>query len=339
MESLKFYCGLTHKYWNFHLCDPGSLACISPIVGRGKYGYGINSVYVPDGTSVFLDSGAFGDPIAGSRLTFADALSRQEKHAQKYSYADRLVYLASYDFLLHHRAVVVDGRRHQRRKIEPLAESAGYAAVEETVKAARFLDQHRNGIPLALNVQGVTPQQYLACVKQVVPLLRDEDILGLGGWCVLGRLPSLMDDFLQTLDLVIPWIAKEGVKRVHLYGVIYAPALTALLAICDAYGVACSTDSSFPSYAPRLGKWGYGIWRVRDYQRPRTQLSCYDETCVPTTRCVGMECIRHVHLTRWWLLGLREYEKQMYQRYARHLDQYRFGRILDMEGDDYGSEI
>jgi hypothetical protein len=327
-DSPRFYCGLSHTYWSHHLCNPGPYACISPIAGAGKHTYGINSLFVPDGTGVLQDSGAYAETFGTRRLSFEDALQRQERHAEMYHYADKIVYRASYDLLVDHRFSRVPGS--SRRKIQRIPESSGRVAVERTVQAAQFLNQHRNGYNLALNVQGATPGQYLQCVEQVVPLLRDSDILGLGGWCVLGRLPSMMGDFLQVLAAIMPVLAREKVQRVHLYGCIYTPAIAALLAMCDAYALSMSLDSAFPSFAPRLGKWGYGSWRDTQYQRPKVLPSCATESCKSGTRCAGLECIRHVRCTRHWLTNFRWREKALYQKYARNLDQYQYGQILDM---------
>jgi hypothetical protein len=333
MEDIRFYCGLSHTYWHYHLCSPGPFACISPIVGRGRIeGYGINSVYVPAGTQVLQDSGAFGEPLSsGKHLTFAGALGRQERHAERYNYAERIAYRASYDLLVDHR--FSDATTGMRRTILRCSPSDGEVSIEVTVQAARFLDQHRNGYALALNVQGVTPEQYLRCVKQVVPLLRDGDILGLGGWCILGRLPSMMGDFLEMLDLVIPFLARERVPRIHLYGCIYTPAIAAILAICDGAGIAVSFDSAFPAYGPCVGVWGYGSWHKRKYRRTPVFPSCYNGSCTPGTRCLGHECIRHVRLTRDWLGNFREREREIYRFYARNLDQYHLGQVLDFDID------
>ena len=111
--------------------------------------------------------------------------------------------------------------------------------------------------------------------------------LGFGGFCILGRYPSLMRDFLETLALVIPFISKEGVRSVHLYGSIFFPALAALLSICDHHDISMSVDSAFPSFAPRIGKWGYGSWRRNAYRKPPVLPSCKDGSCPPGTRCLA----------------------------------------------------
>ena len=256
-------------------------------------------------------------------------MKRQEQHAAKYDYTDKIAYRASYDLLVDHRMAVEDGS--SRRKIVRCSGPDGIEAVDVTIRAARFLAKHRNGVPLALNAQGSTPEQYLHCVQQIVPLLQDSDVLGLGGWCIIGRYPSMMQSFLETLALVIPFAAREGVKRVHIYGNIFTPSLAALLSICDHYNISMSTDSAFPSFAPRIGKWGYGSWRRNNYKRrPPVLESCKTESCPPGTRCLGLECIRHVAEVRNWLAFFRERESAIYQQYARNIDQYYSGNVVDI---------
>ncbi len=87
----------------------------------------------------------------GVRLSFAEAFKRQERHADKYTYADKLAYRASYDLLVDHRLAESAGKS-SRRKILRCSESDGVEAVDVSVQAARFLDKHRNGYALALNV-------------------------------------------------------------------------------------------------------------------------------------------------------------------------------------------
>ena len=146
-------------------------------------------------------------------------------------------------------------------------------------------------------------------------------------------MPSLMSDFLETLALVIPFIFREVVKRVHIYGCIFFPALAACLAICDHYGIVMSTDSAFPSFAPRIGKWGYGSWRRNAYKKPPVLPTCKTESCPPGTRCLGLECIRHIRETREWLSCFRSRESATYQYHARNLDHYVYGQIQDIGGD------
>lgn len=329
-NAIDLFCGISHKYWSYHRAEPGPLICISPIVGDGGGKFRPTGVYVPEGTMVLQDSGAYGEPLSAfnRRLTFINALKRQEEHAVKYNYADKIAYRASYDLLVDHRMIAEKGS--SVRTIVRCNGITGIEAVDITVRAAQFINKHRNGYHLALNAQGSTPIQYFQCVQKIMPLFQDGDALGLGGFCILGRCPSLMADFLEILSLVIPFVSAEGVKIIHLYGNIYRYSLLACLAICDYYGISMSTDSAFPSYAPRLGKWGYGSWRRKNYKRPPVLASCRDGSCPPGTRCLGLECIRHIQETREWLSCLRSRESAIYQQYAHNLDQYQYGHIVDI---------
>src|SRR5579883_1376038 len=114
-----------------------------------------------------------------------------------------------------------------------------------------------------------------------------------------------------------------------MYCCLYTPALVALLAICDEYGIAISNDSAFPAYAPSYGLFGYGSWRRKKYTRPSVLPSCYQQSCSPGTRCLGLERVWHVSLTRDWLACLRDREQALYSMYRRNIDQYCNGQIVD----------
>jgi hypothetical protein len=282
---IDLYVGINETKWNHHPTAPGPLACIAPAYGSTERTKCENSVCVPYDCAIFQDSGAFSDGPT-QRLSLDAALRRQYEHAEKYGYTDQVTGLASYDLLIDEKWT--DGIRRKCRWSEGEAE----AAVSETVKAARFLAQHRNGIPLILSAQGVTPRQYLGCVERVIQYMRDDDILGLGGWCIIGKMPKIMMPvFRDTIRLVVPFVAREGVKRVHIWGVVYAPALGWLLWLCDRYGIKLSTDSSGPSRRPAFGEWGYADWHTNI--KP------------PPVEIRGLERARHVRLVREWLANFR----------------------------------
>ena len=281
--DIEFYCGIGETRWNHHDVQPFGYACISPTKGKSQRTATINSVYVPEGTKVIQDSGAFSDNWS-ARLTFEAALRRQMTHADKYHYAHLIEYRASYDLLIDE--VWNAGNRTKRRWTVAQAESA----VETTVAAAQFIAENRQGLNLVLSAQGVDAPQYLRCTKEVLPFGDwNRDALGLGGWCIIGKLPKqMMPVFKETVEKVIPFAAREGVKRVHIWGVVYPKALGLLLDICDEYNVKLSTDSAAPSYKPAFGDWGFGEWRDNGYKRHPT-----------ATR--GLERQRHVKMTREWL--------------------------------------
>jgi hypothetical protein len=284
---MEFYCGLNNPRWNHHAVRPGPFACVSPVMGRTTRTKIATRVNVPFGTQVLQDSGAFCDGL-GDRLTFEQALDRQIAHAHRNSYAPQVTHRASYDLLIDE--VWTNENRMRRRWSIANAETA----VKETISAARFLADQNDGVGHTLSAQGVDAFQYLECVQEIVPLLRQDDILGLGGWCPLGRLPAIMMPvFRETICLVIPWAASHGVKRIHIWGVLYAPAIGELQWLCDQHNITVSTDSAGPVVKPTMGKWGYMGWTKRNYQRADTNVR-------------GLHQALHVQLVRCWLQCLRQ---------------------------------
>ncbi len=346
-EAIRFYCGVGEKHYNHHPVVTGPYACVSPVSGSEIKK--TNSVAVPQGALVLQDSGAFSDAclllrgqarhlsvIVSSRLTFKEALKRQEQHATDFGYADQIEARASYDVLIDETWTEDASGLFARAKQRWSAADADLA-IEETVAAAAYLDQHRNGIPCLMSAQGVTPRQYLACVQRLLPSMRSSDILGLGGWCILGLRRALFPVFRATMRLVIPFLKREGVRRVHIWGMCFAEALGELLWQCDhdeegnldsQHQIHLSTDSVGPSTRPvkkdretGYATWGYASWCNNQYPVPPVLASCQarDEhgekapTCAPETRCRGLERARHVLLTQEWFANFRTREPRLYR--------------------------
>lgn len=290
MVQIGFYCGVNEKDWNHQPVMPGPLACIAPVYGRTEKTRTINRIRVPENTRVIQDSGAFSDG-PNFRLSFAQALLRQIKHARQFGYINQVSHVASYDLLIDERWE--DGARFKER----WAEDTATLAIKETVAAAQWIAQRRRIIErkypslegLILSAQGVTPEQYLQCAESIFGLFQTGDILGLGGWCITGKMPAKMLPVLsETMQKVIPAAAKAGITRAHIWGVIYPPALAWTGSICERHGINLSTDSAGPTMNPVFGEWGYGEWRDRTYQR---QPVAYR----------GLHRIKHVRMTRRWL--------------------------------------
>lgn len=281
--------------------------CISPMKGRSPRTYTENRVWVhPETIDVIQDSAAFQDTGNDQRLDFGAALARQQYHAEKYKYADKRSYIATYDWLIDE--MYLDGARVKKR----WSENAAATAVSETINAAHYYNRNRVGVPLVISAQGVTPSQYFKCVKRLMPAFRSGDMLGLGGWCVIGLYPSqLMPSFRETVKQVIPFAAKEGIKRVHIWGVMFAPALGYLLAYADMCGVQVSTDSSGMQTKPAIyGEYGYAEWRVQGYiKKP--------------SRERGAERVRHVQDSLAWLDSFRS--TQWYSFDERNSTKQRLG--------------
>lgn len=285
-SAIDLFVGVNETAWNKHPVAPGPLACVAPVYGKKDTTRRENRVYIPPDCLVRQDSGAFSDPPT-KRLTFDEAHRRQETHAEKYNYSDQLESTASYDLLIDEKWL--NGERTKRRWGEAEAE----AAVSETVSAAKFLSSHRNGCRLVLSAQGTTPEQYLTCVQRIAPFFRDDDVLGLGGWCIIGKQPKrMLPQFQHTIIKVIPFAAQSGIKHIHIWGVLYAQALGGLLWMCDQFGLTLATDSSGPSVRPTHGEYGYADWRIKDYKQPPVE-----------TR--GLERARLVAEVRTWLANFR----------------------------------
>src|SRR2546421_1264625 len=330
-EAIRFYCGLGEMHYNHHPTFTGPYACVSPIYGGKKKR--VNRVSVPLGTLVLQDSGAFSDAVMVEsavlgqstllqthRLTPEAALRRQEEHAKLFGYEDQIEARASNDVLIDEWWWYNDTGnllRSKRRWTENDAE----LAVEETVKAAAYLNAHRNGISCVMSAQGVTVNQYIRCTERIMPFLRDGDIFGLGGFCILGRVPSLLPMFYETVQRLIPFLGREGIRRVHIWGSCFVPALGPLLYLCDAYGLQLSTDSVGPSTRPvkkdpktGFAEWGFGSWHNNRYPVPPVLASCKTKDseghkapiCPPTSPCRGLERARHIRETREWLADFRK---------------------------------
>jgi hypothetical protein len=203
--------------------------------------------------TVLLDSGAFTDSPAG-RLTPDGALARQlawERAAgERLEREWQAETLVSYDLLIDE--VWTNGLRHKRRW--SVREADG--AVRETVAGAAYLASQRAALAprrLMLSCQGVDAIQYAECAAAVLRYAVAGDVIGLGGWCILGRWQSWLPEFWATCYSVLPLIAHAGVDRVHILGVLWQPALGGLLWLADQHGISVSTDSSAPLLACTRG--------------------------------------------------------------------------------------
>jgi hypothetical protein len=283
MSDVRLYAGLGGETtWNRAPVAPGSHACIAPVYGRKKRTMNRVGGFAPD-VKIIQDSGAFSDNW-NERLTFSEALKRQENHAHRYGYWEQITHRATYDLLIDE--VWDNGNRFKRRWSVLDAESA----VDTTVAAAQFLNEHRDfHYSLVVSAQGVDAPQYLRCAKRLMPFMQAGDYFGFGGWCIIGKMPAvMMPVFRETVALVVPFLGKEGIKHIHIWGVIYPKALGVLLWECQQWGIKVSTDSVGPTTHPIFGQWGYGEWRDNTYMKP-----AIDQ--------LGFERARHTQLTRAWL--------------------------------------
>lgn len=199
-----------------------------------------------DGLTGMLDSGAFTDSPE-QRLTPQGALTRQlaweQRASTRWGFPFQAAGFVSYDRLIDETWVA--GEKHKRRWTVQAAESA----VRETVEAAHYLAGQRIHLAprrLILACQGVDGGQYDECTTEVLKVAQLQDWIGLGGWCILGRQKRWIPTFWQALRLVLPRIARAGVTHVHIFGVLYEPALGGLAWLADQIGLTVSTDNAGP---------------------------------------------------------------------------------------------
>jgi hypothetical protein len=280
--SLQLYAGVSDPAWNRWPTLAGPYVCVSPVYGQGKNKSESVVALNPD-TSVLLDSGAFSDTcgqknVLGQRvafqhrLSFEEALDRQYHHMHKYGYDDQVESLASYDVLIGEHSLDSNAPNTQWDPHEVTF------AISETIRAASFLDAHRNGRACIMTVQGKTPEQYLYCTEHILPYVRAGDMVGLGGWGGIGHAGTrLLPVFRATMRLVLPVLGQAGVRRIHLWGVCHARALGELLWLADREKIQVSTDSAMPALRPSFAEWGYGEWRDRKYREKVPPLHLSEE--------------------------------------------------------------
>lgn len=199
-----------------------------------------------------LDSGAFSDVRVGDlRLGPEEALERQlrwEANASRlWGSPWQAESIVAYDQLIDEKWVPGVGRRKQRWSVQEAER-----AIRVTVDAAGYLVSQREPLAprrLVLPCQGVDCRQYAECVQGVLQHAGADDVIGLGGWCILGWFRSWIPEFWSTMRTVLPMIASAGIAKIHIFGVTYLPVLGPLLWECDRHGLLLSTDSSGPILA------------------------------------------------------------------------------------------
>ncbi len=327
-EDIRLYCVVQERHWHYHPTAPGPFACVSPVTertpsGRLSRGRRITQVRVPPQTSVLLASGA--STIEQTwRLSAEEALTRQLTHARHWGYLAQVDLLASYDYPVVQKRML--GRLSKaKERWQPAQEAA-----QATIRAAEALDGQRRAIAqavghrvdLVFTAQGVDLEQYLVCCQALQQFIEEGYVLGLGGWSsALGHAPrQYLPLWQELLQHLIPWLARHGVRRLHLWGIRQPDALGSALWWCQQHQLQLSTSSAWPALAPVWGTWGTSTWRVPGYDRPPILSSCRAADplgrpvpcCDPDlSPCRGLEQARHVQATRAWLadFGCREPER------------------------------
>jgi hypothetical protein len=205
---------------------------------------------VMEGTNVLLDSGAFQDVKLDQRLNFKEALNRQLQFENSQSFVSEMI--VSYDHLVDEKNDEQLGRIKQRVSYEEACDF-----VEETIDAAKFLtDQRENLLPrkLVLSNQGVTVSQYIECLKEVLSFSQEDDVIGFGGWCIVGRIPSLKKDYYAVLEEALPLMRAKGIRRLHLFGIGSFDVLVRSHFLSRSFGIEPSYDTSSYEFRGLFGE-------------------------------------------------------------------------------------
>lgn len=211
------------------------------------------------GTRYVIDSGAFQERDMLQRLQPWKAIERQLRLEAQIEHgpcgipAEAIV---TYDMLVGVDEAIVNGKRVKTRGDEQSAAPA----VFETLRSARYYKSREQDIrgAIAYAAQGATPDQYIGCVSELLPLMRPgRDWLALGGFCIIGRMPSLKKTFYAVLGAALPLCQAAGITRIHILGVTVADAITRAIEIRRAYPkITLSTDSTGPEMCAVYGR-GY----------------------------------------------------------------------------------
>lgn len=264
MTGPMFYPGKVHGRINGRTFQPDIVdgrVMVNPHYGNLR---DCGAPYLPAlvaGTLAVCDSGAFQERDMLNRKTPDEAIDRQKK------LRDRLrrdgcgadfdfEAVVTYDLLVDE--ALVDGKRVKRRA----SEEAGIIAVRETVAAARAYHARRDEFAgaIAYSCQGATLRQYMACARVMLDLARPgKDWIALGGFCIIGMMPSLKPLFVAVCREIAPLMKACGIHRAHVLGVCVCDALIEAAAIFAENGIEFATDSTSMEQNAILGKlWDEG---------------------------------------------------------------------------------
>lgn len=235
-----------------------------------KYGAARLSVPVP----ALVDSGAFQDIDTGLRLLPWTALSRQLAYIRTVAAdLDARGYPAwqpegvmIYDQMAGVDEALIDGKKQKVRGTEETARPA----IAATLQSAAYYASQRARIrgAIAFVGQGVTPRQYVQeCVVPLLDLMQPGDWFAFGGFCIIGRVPSLKPLFVETVRATLPLLARKGIRRAHLLGVAVTDMVRFAAEEGRRAGIAMSLDTSSIEVNSVLGKVFDGRRWVKRYDK------------------------------------------------------------------------
>lgn len=245
-DYVQYYVSKNHNRLNRRAFSPETITprlCLSPK-------YPITLARSPAEMDIILDSGAFQDISHEERLTFQTALSRQLEFEKRVGFTSN--YIVSYDHIVD-ECPTVRGKRKKHR----VSFSTAERYVDETIDAAKFLADCRKELEprrLILSNQGVTPSQYVECVKEILKFSEPVDVIGLGGFCIIGQVPRLINDYFKVIEETLPLLETRKIRRLHIFGVGVFKVLIRTHVLCHRHNVIPSYDTSSMEFNAIFGR-------------------------------------------------------------------------------------
>jgi hypothetical protein len=221
------------------------------------------------GPCAICDSGAFQHIKDGQRLMVHAALDRQLRLEEQIRWHNNnhdwhFESVCIYDQMAGVDETVVNGKKVKQRGTPETARKA----VTQTLESAAYYNRQRHKIQgrIMFIGQGVTPDQYINdCLVPMLDYMQPGDYFGFGGFCIWGRMPKRITPIAhETILRALPLLWQCGIRRIHLLGVMYAPAVewvsTLINWINDVArkeGFICSTDGSGPEQAGTIAGCEY----------------------------------------------------------------------------------
>lgn len=244
---MKFYASKTHDILNgvpFNPEDVIDTICLNP-----KYP---TRVKWSRNTDWIMDSGAFQDVSSDKRLTFGEALNRQLDYIK--TFPPNVITngrIVSYDRLVDEQFNATFGQFKQR-----VSETVGEEYVEETIRAAEYLDSKRGKLDqgLILSCQGATVPQYVDCADKIIDIAHGSDTIGIGGFCILSKSQTYERDYYSVIRAVFPKMAVHGIKKAHIFGMGVFRVLLQTDLFARRYGIDVSYDTSSAEVNATMGR-------------------------------------------------------------------------------------